>query len=455
MKKLNLTCFGGVDAVTGANFLLEGESGKILIDCGLRQGDYFAESENYEPFPYDPKIVDVLCVTHAHMDHIGRIPKLVRDGFSGKIYSTKETKLLAEAMFADAVSLLSREASEHKKPPLYNENDVEEALSLWSDIPYHKETEILPEISVYLKDAGHILGSAMVEVRYGSKKMLFTGDLGNSPAPLLNDTESPEGIDYLLMESVYGDRNHESHEERDERFVSVVKDTIARGGAVVIPAFSLERTQNILYALNNLIEDKKIPSVPVFVDSPLAIHVTEIYSQERSNFKKEIKEEIASGDDIFNFPKLRFTVSRNESDAIEKTPNPKIILAGSGMSAGGRVTKHEKVFLPDPKSTILLVGFQTLGSLGRKLQDGVKEVIIEGQKIHIRAKVENIRGFSSHKDSDHLIDFVSQCQKTVKKVFVTMGEPKAALFLVQRLRDNLEVDAIFPEKGKKYELMFQ
>ncbi|MEK7567466.1 MAG: MBL fold metallo-hydrolase [Patescibacteria group bacterium] len=453
-EKLTLTCYGGVGVVTGANFLLENKNKKILIDCGLRQGDRFGEEENYENFPYKPESIDLLFITHAHMDHIGRIPKLIKDGFRGIIYSTRETKLLAEVMFADAVSLLRREASERKIEPLYEEKDVKKSLSLWNEISYRVEKDLGNGFRVYLKDAGHILGSSMVEIRFNNKKILFTGDLGNSPAPLLNDTESSEGADYLLMESVYGDRNHETHEERNIRFVNVIKKTISSGGAIVIPAFSLERTQNILYTLNNLIEDKKISSIPVFVDSPLASRVTEIYKKEQQNFKGDIKQEIGEGDDIFNFPKLQFTVSKDESDDIEKTTNPKIILAGSGMSAGGRVTKHEKNYLTDPRSTILLVGYQSIGTLGRKLLEGEKKVFIEGRNYRVKANIENIMGFSSHKDSDHLIEFVEKCSKTVKKVFVTMGEPKASSFLAQRLRDYLGVDAILPEKGKSYELEF-
>ncbi len=453
-EKLNLTCFGGVGVVTGANFLLENKNKKILIDCGLRQGDRFGEAENYEAFPYKVEEIDFLFVTHSHMDHIGRIPKLIKDGFKGIIYSTRETKLLAEVMFGDAVALLRREASERGIEPLYEQVDVTKAMSLWSEISYRTEKDLGNGFSVYLKDAGHILGSSMVEIRFNNKKILFTGDLGNSPAPLLKDTESPEGIDYLLMESVYGDRNHETHEQRDSKFVEIVKKTIDRKGALVMPVFSLERTQNILYTLNNLIEDKKILSVPVFVDSPLAAKVTEVYREEQKNFSGDIKKEIAGGDDIFNFPKLQFTVTKDESDDIEKTPNPKIILAGSGMSAGGRVTKHEKNYLTDPHSTILLVGYQSIGTLGRKLFEGEKKVFIEGKSYHVKASVENIMGFSSHKDSDRLIEFVEKCSSTVKKVFVTMGEPKSSSFLVQRLRDYLGVDAILPEKGKRYELDF-
>lgn len=453
-KKITLTCWGGVGETTGANFHISCEAGDFLVDCGLVQGGHFAEEENREDFQYDVKKVKALFITHAHLDHIGRIPKLVKDGFRGEIYSTEETRLLTEVMFEDALGLLRRAAQERGEKPLYEEEDVAKANSLWKTLPYRTRTEIAPGFSVYLKDAGHILGSAMYEIHYGSKKMLFTGDLGNSPAPLLPDTESPSGADYVLMESVYGDRNHESKEERDATFEEVIKDTIERGGAVVIPTFSLERTQNILYALNNLIEGGKIPSVPVFLDSPLAIKVTEIYESEQRNFKRTVQDEIAGGDDIFNFPKLKFSKTTQDSLAIERTQNPKIILAGSGMSAGGRVTRHEEKYLPDKKSTIMLVGYQSVGTLGRRIQEGAREIIIEGRKIPIRARVLNIRGFSSHKDSDHLVEFVAECKDTVKKVFVAMGEPKSSLFLTQKLRDNLEVDAIVPERGKPYELEF-
>lgn len=454
MSKLTLICWGGVGAVTGANFLLEGEPGKFLIDCGLRQGNRFGESENYEPFPYDPKSIKALFVTHAHMDHIGRIPKLVKDGFSGTIYSTRETKLIVPYMFEDAISLLGKEAEKLKIARLYEPSDAEKTLSLWQEIPYSESKDLGGGLKFLLKDAGHILGSAMIEFSYGEKKMLFTGDLGNSPSALLNDTESPKGINYLLMESVYGDRNHESKDERDDHLKSILTETIKKGGAVVIPSFSLERTQNILYSLNNLIEGNMIPSVPVFLDSPLAIKVTEVYRREQQSFKKVIRDEIKSGDDIFNFPKLTLTLKTNESLAIEKTPNPKIILAGSGMSSGGRITRHEIEHLEDSKSTILLVGYQSLGTFGRKLQDGIKEVSLNGQNIKVKARIENIQGFSAHKDSDNIVSFVEECSETVEKVFVTMGEPKASLFLVQKLRDNLGVDAIYPEKGKRYDLEF-
>jgi len=447
-----ITFLNGVEEVTGSNFLLETENIKILIDCGLIQGEAFAESENREPFSFDPKEIAVLIVTHAHLDHIGRIPKLVKDGFRGVIWSTEVTRELALPMFDDAVELLDMEARKKGVLPLYEKKNVERALSLWKGVRYHEETPLSDGFSFYLKNAGHILGSAMIEIRREGKKIVFTGDLGNSPAPLLQDTESVTDADYMVMESVYGDRNHESHETRDERFAEVVRSTIVRGGTVVIPSFSLERTQNILYVLNNLVEEGKVPSVPVFLDSPLAIKVTEIYKRHGEDFNKEVRNEISGGDDVFSFPKLSFTASREASSAIDHVKGPKIILAGSGMSAGGRVTRHEKEHLPDPKSTILLVGYQSLGTLGRRLEEGTRKIKIDGVEVKVRAHVENIRGFSSHKDSDHLVEFASHLHGKVKEIYVAMGEPKSSLFLAQRLRDYADLPVIVPKHGDSYEI---
>ena len=454
MSKINLTFLSGVGEVTGSNFLLESDSARILIDCGLIQGSAFCEQENRVAFPYNPSLIDFLLVTHAHLDHIGRIPKLVKDGFKGTIYSTYQTRELAEVMFNDALSIPESETRKEGTLPLYERQDIEKALSLWKEVSYHEEISLKENLSFYLKDAGHILGSAIIEIRRNGKKIIFTGDLGNSPAPLLKDTEEITDADYLIIESVYGNKNHEPKDERDAHFAKVLNNTIARNGTVVIPAFSLERTQNILYTLNNLVEEKKIPSVPVFVDSPLAIKVTEIYKHRSADFKESVRREISEGDDIFNFPKLSFTVSTEESNTIHKANNPKIILAGSGMSAGGRVTKHEKEFLPDKKSTILLVGYQSVGTLGRALEEGTKHVYINGEQVSVKAQIVNIRGFSSHKDSDGLISFVEKTASKVKKVFVVMGEPKASLFLVQRLRDYVGVEAIYPKLRKPYLLEF-
>lgn len=455
-KKLQITFYGGIGAVTGANFLLEGESTKLLVDCGLLQGTIDAGEENMKPFPYDTKAISYLFITHAHMDHIGRVCKLVKDGFRGTIYSTPETKELSQVMLEDAIKVMEMNAKQalpgEEIPPLYGAADLSQAMSQWKVIPYHQETKINDEFSVYLKDAGHILGSSMYQFTYDAKKIVFTGDSGNSPAPLLKNTEAITDADYLVVDSVYGDRNHEPKAERDQRFRQIVIETIHAGGALVIPAFSIERTQVILYELNNLVENKQIPSVPIFLDSPLGQKVTEIYARTSRDFNLGVQDEIKRGDNIFNFPKLSITHGSRDSQAIASIPNPKIIIAGSGMSSGGRVVWHEMQFLPDPKSTVLLMGYQALGTLGRRIQDKPKEVEIKGSMIPVNARIEMISGYSSHKDSDGLVDLVADTAEKVKRVFVVMGEPKSSVYLVQRLRDELDVDAIYPERGKPYEL---
>jgi len=464
-QSLTLTFHGGAGTVTGSNFLLENSDIKILVDCGLTQGE-LCHNCNRDPFVYDPKSVDVLLVTHAHADHIGRIPRLVREGFKGTIYSTPATHELTEIMYQDSLKILAQEAREKGVLPLYGPRDVKKTLSLWKTVPYHTKTDIDKGFTFSFKDAGHILGSAMIELTYNKPaevqlprvgerqvlKIVFTGDLGNSPAPLLRDTEKVTDADYLIMESVYGDKNHEETPERTRKLQTIIEQTIKKGGALMIPAFSIARTQILLYEINNLIEDGNIPSVPVFLDSPLAIAATEIYQKRIQNFKKGVQEEIKEGDDIFQFPKLTFTKTVKESKKINDTPNPKIIIAGSGMSHAGRIQHHERRYLSDPKSTLLLVGYQAAGSLGRRLQDGAKEITIFDTKVPVRASVLNIRGYSAHKDLDNLIDFVSDTKNTVKKVFVAMGEPKASSFLAQRLRDYLGVGAIVPEAGESFEL---
>ncbi len=450
-----LTLYSGVGSVTGANFLLELGGMRILIDCGLIQGEKAAMRENRNDFEYDPKSIDMLFVTHAHLDHVGRIGKLVKDGFEGVIYSTPQTQALAELIMEDAVGLLAKEAHNEGILPLYEVQDVKKSWGMWKSIPYHTETSFPGKgepFSVFLKDSGHILGSSIVQFTFQGKKIVFSGDLGNTPTPLLRDTESIEGADYLLMESVYGDRNHEPKQERQEKLKSVILDTLARGGTLVIPAFSLERTQVILYEINALVESKSIPSVPVYVDSPLAIRVTDIYKKSTNLFNERAQAEIQGGDDIFNFPKLSFTINAEDSKHIDHVHGPKIIIAGSGMSVGGRVIHHEELYLPSEKNTILLVGYQTLGSIGRHLLEGAKKVNIHGVEIPVRARIDSILGYSSHKDSDHLLEFVTTAGPSLKKVFVAMGEPKSSLFLAQKIRDNLNIPALYPERLKRYEL---
>lgn len=458
--KNSIAFYGGAGTVTGANFLLTLGGTKILIDCGLTQGEKYSEEFNHKTFQYDASQIDYLFATHAHADHIGLIPKLVKEGFTGTIFSTPATRDLSEVMFADAVRILSYKARNSTgktgKTPLYEADDVVKALSLWKEVDYHKEVQLTPDIAVFLKDAGHILGSAMIEFRYKQNekitKIVFTGDLGNSPAPLLKDTEDITDADYMVMESVYGDRNHENREQRVELLKKAIEDISSKNGTLMIPSFSIERTQVLLYLINNFVEDGVLPKIPVYLDSPLAIKVTDVFSRHTHLFNEGVQKEIKGGDDIFDFPRFSITKKVSESKEILKQPNPKIIIAGSGMSSGGRILHHEKRYLSNFKNMLLFVGYQAVGTLGRLIQDGAKEVIIDDIKIPVKAEIRTINGFSAHKDSDHLIEFVEKSQNTLKKVFVTMGEPKASLFLVQRLRDYLDVNAVSPDRGEVIEI---
>ncbi len=451
----SVTFMTGVGSVTGANFLFETGNLTCLVDCGLIQGDKSAMTENRKDFGYDPASIDLLFITHAHLDHVGRIPKLVKEGFNGLIYSTPQTKELAELILDDALGLTTHEAMEQGLAPLYTKEDVVRAFELWRTIPYHTKTEF-KDFSLSIKDAGHILGSGMFEFSLGQgkdeRKIVFTGDVGNSPSPLICDTESIEGAHYVITESVYGDRNHEPKEERTAKLIEVITDTHKRGGTLVIPAFSLERTQVILYEINNLVENNLIPAMPIFVDSPLAIKITTVYESNTQLFNKDAKAQIARGDDLFNFPRLAYTESREESASIDHAKGPKIIIAGSGMSVGGRVRHHEELYLPHPQNTVLLVGYQTLGSVGRYLLEGAKIVKIGETEVPVRARIDSIMGYSSHKDSDHMVEFIGTAQSTAKTVFVVMGEPKASTFLAQRINNEVGVKAVYPERGVKYEL---
>ncbi len=446
--------FGGVDAVTGSNFLFEADGKRVMIDCGLFQGDLFADDRNREDFAFDAASIDVLLVTHAHIDHIGRIPKLVKAGFKGVIYSTPPTEELTELMLLDTTRILAHEAVASGREPIYTERDVRDTMKLWTSHEYYAPFAITPLLSCEFKDAGHILGSAMMFLTLNGKVMVFTGDLGNSPTPLLRDTDSIKGATYLLMESVYGDRNHENRDERKEMLRKIITESIAHGGVLLIPAFSLERTQELLFELNDLVEHHGIPDVKIYVDSPLAIKATEVYRRSEKYFNKETQHIIKGGDDIFKFPRLYYTETKQESMEIWETKGPKVIMAGSGMANGGRIVHHLKHYLGDPKNAVLLVGYQAAGTPGRRLAEGAKTVRLYGDDVAVKAKMYNIHGYSGHKDMDHLLEFVEEGRETLKKIFVTIGEPKSSMFLAQRIRDYLGLDAIVPNPKDEHTLPF-
>ena len=464
---VKITFCGGTGSVTGANFLLEIDGKKILVDCGLTQGIKVADDINWDPFSYDPKEIDILFVTHAHVDHLGRIPKLINEGFRGKIYSTEPTCDFALPMLEDTAGILSKNVDLHLDK-IYTLENIKISLSLWQGFKYHETVKVTPNLEVSFLNAGHILGSAMVlftvsnpDASVGSPtaqarrtKILFTGDLGNSPSMLLPDTEKVTDIDYLIMESVYGDRNHESRDSRRKFLEETIEDNYKRKGTLIIPTFSLERSQELLFELNALVENNRIPIMPIFLDSPLAIRLTEVFKKFKSYFNENAQKAMSHDKYLFNFPGLHSTLKSEESKMIGNVPNPKIVIAGSGMSTGGRIVHHERHYLPDPNNTLLLTGYQAVGSPGRLIQEGVKTVRITGEDVIVRSHIVTITGYSGHKDSDGLLSFVEDTQDTLKKVFVVMGEPKSAMFLVQKLRDNLGIYAAAPERGTSAILEF-
>lgn len=447
-----ITFCGGAGTVTGSNFLLEADGKKILIDCGLTQGIKLADDINWSPFTYDPKSIDILFITHAHVDHLGRVPKLIHEGFQGKIFSSLPTKALAEPMLTDTMMILSKN-TELDLDVIYTPENIKKAISLWQGFEYHFEIKITDNLSVSLLNAGHILGSSMFLFTFNGKKILFTGDLGNSPSPLLPDTEIVKDVDYLIMESVYGDRNHESRDDRRKFLEQAIEDNYKRKGTLIIPTFSLERSQELLFEINELVENNRIPKMPIFLDSPLAIRLTEVFKRYKDYFNETAQKAISEGDHLFDFPGLHSTLKAEESKAIVRVPDPKVVIAGSGMSSGGRVVHHERHYLPDPKNTLLLLGYQSVGTPGRLIQEGVKMVRITGEYVEVKAQVITISGYSGHKDSDGLLNFVENMQEYVKKVFVVMGEPKSSMFLVQKLRDNLGIEAYAPEQDDSVSLI--
>lgn len=454
---MKLHFLGGVGTVTGAKYLLEARAGrkksvKILIDCGMIQGPKEDEEKNYEDFPFNPSEIDFLFLTHAHIDHSGLIPKLSKHGFRGKIFATVPTIDLTKLMLEDSQKILERQAREFGLDPIYNQEDIDKSLSLMAPVNYNRKRKLRDEIYFRFQDAGHILGSAIIEIWVEARKIVFSGDLGNAPIPLLNPPAKIREADYILVESTYGDRIHEDKTERKEKLENIIEETFSNKGVLMIPSFAIERAQELLFELNELVENNRIPRMPIFIDSPMTIKAIRIYKEYLNYFNKQARSFIKSGDDFFKFPGLVLTETVEESKAINNIAPPKIIIAGSGMSTGGRILFHEKLYLPSPNNCILIINFQVKGTLGRQILDGIEEVEIFNERIPVKAKVFSIQGYSSHADQTGLYNWLSNFTKPIKHIWAVHGEEKPSQFLVQRIRDHLGMPASIPKLGEILDL---
>lgn len=450
---MKLMFCGASRFVTGSCYVLETNTKRIVIDCGLIQGNRFADEDNIKPFPFDPSTVDVMLLTHAHLDHSGRIPRLVQQGFSGPIIATEPTAALAQLIISDSLHVLEEDALRHGHEQVYTEEDVKRTSQMWQPVKYRTPLTLDENVTVEFFDAGHILGSSMIRITADGKQIVFSGDLGNDDMLLLNPTDKIGAADYVVMESTYGGRIHEDKKTRALLLESAIYETATMNGVLMIPAFAMERTQELLFELNNMVNNKDIPPIQIFLDSPLAIKATAIFKEFSHYFNQESRDMIAKGDDLFHFPNLKFTPTTEESKAIFNAPAPKVIIAGSGMAQGGRIVHHIKNYISYFANQYLIVGYQVNGSLGRKLFDKAETVKIHGKEIPVKAKVRAIGGYSAHADQGKLTQWVSEFDQTrLKRIFITHGEEDQAEALRNHLQATVSAEMTIPELGMAVEL---
>ena len=473
---MKITFLGATKTVTGSNYLVEAAGKKFLVDCGMWQGRKELEEENFQEFEFNPTEIDFMLLTHAHIDHSGRIPKLYNEGFKNKIYAHKATCDLCALMLPDSghIQEMENEWKNRKRirkglsprDPLYTAEQAVRCLEIFEPVKYDEIIEITPEIHVRFNDAGHMLGSSIIEVWVEEEgkqtKSVFTGDLGNNDIPLLSEPTMIEDADYLIMESTYGNRKHEKSEKKAEMFLDIVSETIEKNGTVVIPSFAVGRTQEILYELNKIKEEKHdekfireyntLMKTPVYVDSPLAISATEVFKENMDLFDEETQKDIQRGDHPLEFPGLKFTVTADESKALNESNEPCIIISASGMCEVGRIKHHLKHNLWNPNSTILFVGYQAPGTLGYSIVNGAEKVKIFGEEIAVNARIEYLDGYSGHADQDGLMNFIYSFVKKPKNIFLVHGEEESQKVFRAKIESDTNLPVVIADFGETYEL---
>ena len=473
---MKITFLGATKTVTGSNFLVEAAGKRFLVDCGMWQGKSELEERNGEEFEFDPKTIDFMLLTHAHIDHSGRIPKLYKEGYRNKVYAHKATCDLCALMLPDSGHIQEMETGWKNKKrirkglpeiePMYTAEEAARCLEIFEPVQYDQIIEITPEIHVRFNDAGHMLGSSIIELWVNEngkeEKTVFTGDLGNNDIPLLDSPTMIEDADYLVMESTYGSRLHLRNDEKAVDFLNVVSETLDNGGTVVIPSFAVGRTQEILYEINKLRDEKDdeefrrkyktLMRADVYVDSPLAISATEVFRENTNLFEPEVQKEIMRGDNPLEFPGLHFTRTADESKALNEDERPSIIISASGMCEVGRIKHHLKHNIWNPKSTILFVGYQAPGTLGYQIVNGAKTVKIFGEEFAVNARVEYIEGYSGHADQEGLMNFIYSFIKKPKNIFLVHGEEEAQEVLREKIESETNIPVIVPDFGETYDI---
>ena len=451
--QIKLGFYGAARNVTGSRYLVEANGIKFLVDCGLYQERFFKE-RNWEPFPIPPDTLDAVLLTHAHIDHCGLLPKLVREGFRGKIYCTDATADIAKIMLKDSARLQEEDAQFKKKRheregrkgpypevPLYTVKDAEACFPLFQPVGYGKKLSLADGIDAVFHDAGHVLGSAMLMLNVSQngerRKILFSGDVGRRNRPLLKDPTLFKQADYVLVESTYGDRLHEDGDKIGEELAEVINSTVKAEGNIIVPSFALERAQEVLYYMSDLLAAGRIPRIKVFFDSPMAVSITEIFERYPKLFDKEALAIIKSGKSPFDFPGLTRVSTTEESKAINNITSNIMIIAGSGMCNGGRIKHHLTNNISRRESTIMFVGYQAIGTLGRQIVDGAQKVRIFGQMYKVKARIAQLNGFSAHADRDELLRWLSAIKKSPRQVFVVHGEEEVATGFAGLIEEKL------------------